>query len=971
MLSLNEIKKRAIEFADEWRDESSENAEAKSFWNDFFHVFGVNRRRVASFEEPVKKLNDKQGFIDLFWKGNLIVEHKSKGRDLEKAYTQAVDYFAGLKDYELPKYVLVSDFANFKLYDLEDDLVHSFTLSELHKNIHLFGFISGYEKKTYKEEDPANIKAAELMGKVHDALTDSGFVGHKLEVYLVRLLFMMFAEDTGLFEKALFMDYLEAKTNEDGSDTGSRIQEIFQILNTPREQRSKNLDEFLAKFPYVNGQLFEENLEIAYFNSEMRDALLRCCYFDWSKISPAIFGSLFQSIMDKKKRRNLGAHYTTEQNILKLIKPLFLDELWSEFKKVKSNKRKLEEFHQKIAKLKFLDPACGCGNFLIITYRELRLLEIEILKILQKDQAMSLDISMQVLISVDNFYGFEIEEFPARIAEVAMWLVDHQMNMRVSEEFGNYFVRLPLKKSAHIVNDNALRMNWDEAISHGSRVDNQRDDFADNQRDDFVLADNQLKQVVAVADDNKLQQHASDFRKGDHDRQQHALACCKGNHDRQQHALACCKVDYILGNPPFIGSKLLNDEQKKEMRELFRDVKGAGVMDFVTAWYIKAAQYIQNTNIKVALVSTNSISQGEQVGILWNELFSKYNIKIHFAHRTFAWSSEARGKAQVYVVIIGFANFDVKQKLIYEYENVKGEAHEKKVKNINPYLIEGHDLVILKRRKAISDIPEMIAGNVAYDSGFLIFTEEEMYDFIQKEPSSKKWFRKLIGGQELINKGMRYCLWFVDINPGELRKMKYVLERMELVKKSRLSAKDKGTHKLALRPHQFRDLNNPERYIGIPKTSSENRKYIPMAFLTKEFIPSDSIRIVPDASYYHFGILTSEMHMAWMKYTCGRLESRFRYSKDIVYNNFPFPQNPTDKQIKTVEEKAKKVLEVREKFPDSSLADLYHPLTMPPELVKAHFALDKAVDACYRSAAFKSDTERIEFLFGIYGEMVK
>ncbi|MAO09373.1 MAG: SAM-dependent methyltransferase, partial [Flavobacteriaceae bacterium] len=462
-LSWNEIKSRALQFTNEWEGETRERAEKDSFWNDFFNIFGISRRRLATFEEPVKKLNNNQGFIDLFWKGTLLVEHKSRGKDLDAAFKQATDYFHGLKEHELPKYVLVSDFEHFRLYDLDEGLDYSFPISELYKNIKLFGFIAGYQKRTFKDEDPVNIEAAELMGKLHDQLEDSGYEGHSLEVFLVRLLFCLFADDTGIFERDTFKEFVDVKTKEDGSDLGAWLAQFFQVLNTPNNKRLKNLDEHLTIFPYVNGKLFEEALPIASFNSAMREILLECSKLNWGEISPAIFGSMFQSVMNPEERRNLGAHYTSEKNILKLIRPLFLDALHEEFDKIHTNKNKLREFHQKLGNLRFMDPACGCGNFLIITYREIRLLELQVLKQLYgTQQVIGIDEIMKV--EVDQFYGIEYDEFPARIAEVAMWLMDHQMNLLVSEAFGQYYARLPLQKSAIIVHGNALQVNWEDVV---------------------------------------------------------------------------------------------------------------------------------------------------------------------------------------------------------------------------------------------------------------------------------------------------------------------------------------------------------------------------------------------------------------------------------------------------------------------------------------------------------------------------
>src|SRR6266542_2033017 len=446
-LSWNEIKSRAVAFSKEWELETNEDAEAKSFWDDFFDVFGISRRRVATFEQLVKKLNDKQGYIDLLWKGMILIEHKTRGKDLTKAFNQAKEYFPGLNEKELPRYILVSDFARFRLYDLDKDTQHEFTIQEFVNNVSLFSEIAGYKKRTYKEQDPVNIEAAELMGKLHDKLKAIGYTGHHLEVYLVRLVFCLFADDTNIFEKGIFYDYIDLRTADDGSDLAALLAQLFDVLNTPVEKRLKFLDENPAAFPYVNGKLFEERLPTAAFDKEMRRILLDCCLLDWGKISPAIFGSLFQSVMDEKARRNLGAHYTSEKNILKLIKPLFLDDLWKEFNQANNDKRKLQKLHEKISKLRFLDPACGCGNFLIIAYRELRLVEMEIVKALLKNQQVT-DISHYFLLDVDRFYGIEYEEFPAQIAQVAMWLMDHQMNTLVSLTFGENYVRLPLRKSA-------------------------------------------------------------------------------------------------------------------------------------------------------------------------------------------------------------------------------------------------------------------------------------------------------------------------------------------------------------------------------------------------------------------------------------------------------------------------------------------------------------------------------------------
>ncbi len=906
-LSLNEIKSRAFQFTKEWENETNEKAEAKSFWDDFFNVFGVSRRRVATFEEPATKPDEKKGFIDLLWKGVVLVEHKSKGKNLDTAYRQAKNYFHGLTDKELPRYILVSDFDWFRLYDLDENKTHNFQLKELPDHLHLFSFLSGYVKRVYAEQDPVNIEAALLMGNLHDALKEIGYEGHVLEVYLTRVLFCLFADDTGIFEKDTFHSFLLDKTSDDGSDLAPRLSELFYVLNTPKLNRLKNLDEVYMEFEYINGKLFEEQLPPASFDSKMRNALLKCCTLDWGQISPAIFGSLFQSIMNPKERRNLGAHYTSEKNILKLIKGLFLDELWTEFEKIKNEKKKLETFHKKIADFYFLDPACGCGNFLVITYRELRLLEIEIIKTLQKGQQVT-DIEALVNIDVDKFYGIEIEEHAVQIATVAMWLMDHQMNQKISLQFGQYMKRIPLKKSPSITKGNALRIDWDKLIPEYP-FDKVRTRF-----------------------------------------------------------------NYILGNPPFVGKQLQDEKQKEDMDLIFVGVNGAGLLDYVTGWYIKAAHYlkannINNTKSKAAFVSTNSISQGEQVGVLWNEMFNKYNIKIHFAHTTFRWSNESSYNAGVHVVIIGFSTYDIIEKHLFYYESVNGEPHELRCKNISPYLVEGADFVLLSRKKPICLVNEMFKGSQPTDNGFLLMTNLEKELYLKIESQGEKFIARFISAREFLHNEKRWCFWLVGAKPEELKNCPILLKKIENVKQFRLKSTKQMTRKWAQYPSIFTENRQPDSsYVLIPRHSSENRRYVPFGFFEKNFIVADSCNSIPGATLFHFGVLVSLMHNLWLKYTCGRIKSDFRYSNDIVYNNYPWPENPTDKQKQSIESAVQKVLDVRLQFPNSSLADLYDPLTMPPALVKAHNALDKAVDLCYRSQPFTSEANRIEYLFELYAK---
>lgn len=903
-LSWNEIKDRALRFSREWAQESSEDAEAKSFWDGFFHIFGISRRRVATFERRVKRLDGRDGYIDLLWRGVLLIEHKSRGKDLDRAHAQARDYFAGLTEAELPRYLLVSDFARFRLYDLESaEPPVEFAIGELHKHVRRFGFIAGYQARSYQEEDPVNVVAAERMGRLYDALKASGYEGHALEVLLVRLLFCLFADDTGIFERNAFTDLLNQRTGEDGADLGQWLTQLFQVLNTPRDRRQRNLDEQLAEFPYVNGRLFEEFLSIPAFDARMRAILLEATTLDWSRISPAIFGSMFQSVMDAKARRNLGAHYTSEKNILKLIGPLFLDELKAELDRIGGNTARLKSFHIKLASLRFLDPACGCGNFLVVAYRELRLLELEVLKRLHAVQDSLLTrVSEHVAVDVDQFYGIEIEEFPAQIAQVALWLMDHQMNTRVGEQFGEYFARLPLVKSATVVHDNALRIDWNAVVPRE-------------------------------------------------------------------------KLNYILGNPPFLGKQMQSDEQRADMARVFGNAKNAGLLDFVSAWYVLAAKYMQDTSIRCAFVSTNSITQGEQVGALWAELY-RLGVQIHFAHRTFTWANEARGKAAVHCVIIGFGLDAPSKKRLFEYAHLRADPLELVVTNINAYLVDAANVLLNNRREPISDVPSISFGSMPNDGGHLLLTDQDRSLLLQSEPSAVSWVRRFVGSEEFINGISRWCLWLKGANPSELRASKIVSDRIDSVRRTRLASTRPTTRELAAMPSLFGEDRQPSScYVAIPKTSSERRAWIPLGWLDEQVIASTELFTVDRAEQVHFGVLQSTMHMAWVRSVCGRLKSDYRYSAGIVYNNFPWPEPLDDKARSVIEAAAQAVLDARAAFPDSTLADLYDPLSMPPALVKAHQQLDRAVDAAYtgvekaagrKAPKLGTDAERVAFLFERY-----
>ena len=898
-LSWNEIKSRAVSFSNEWKDTVREEADAKPFLIDFLNIFGISQKRVATFEHRVKKIDDASGYIDLLWPGTFLVEMKSRGQDLNKAYIQAKNYCHGLKDHELPKLILISDFQNFHLYR-EDGLNVEFEIHQLIDNLQIFEELAGYQKRTYHEEDPVNIAAAELMGKLHDQLKDVGYIGDALEAYLVRLLFILFADDSTIFQKGIFYDYLEQRTKEDGSDLAMHLDQLFQVLDTAEDKRLKTLDEQLNIFPYVNGRLFTDRLPTAAFNKDMRQTLLDCCKLDWGKISPAIFGSLFQSVMNAQERRNLGAHYTSEKNILKVIRPLFMDELWDEFNAAGENHNKLKALHSKISKLRFLDPACGCGNFLITAYRELRLLELTIVEKLLKGQMVT-NVNQYFLVDLDQFYGIELGEFPSQIAQVAMFLIDHQMNMLVSDKFGEYIPLIPLQKSAVILNGNALRIDW--------------------------------QSIIQPLEDEIVEP----------------------------------RFDYILGNPPFIGTAYQNPEQKEELNSIFYELKSAGMLDYVSAWYVKAAEYIQNSNTSVALVSTNSIIQGEQAGILWGHLFSKYKIKIHFAHQTFKWKNEARNNAGVHVVIIGFGSYDIKNKKLFVYDKVNKNPEELIVKNINQYLVDAQDVIISPRTLPISKVPKIGVGSALLDGGHLILSNDQKNEVIKKEPNLEKYIKRLWSADEFINNKLKWCFWLKDVDPAFLKNSQILISILKEVQAFRLSSNRGKTKEMGMYPSLFGEERQPQsNFLLIPKVSSEVRRYIPIGYMTSEDIITDKVFAFPNASIYHFGILTSLMHMIWINYTCGRMKSDYSYSNTIVYNNYPWPENPTDKQKQAVEDAAQAVLDARTQYPDSSLADLYDPNTMPPVLVKAHQQLDRAVDLCYRPQPFTTEAKRIEYLFELY-----
>ena len=907
-LAWNEVRARAAAFADEWRDAAYEKGETQSFYNAFFDVFGVQRRNVARYEAHVAKLDNRSGFIDLFWPGVLIVEQKSVGRDLKEAYEQAGEYFDALPERDRPRYILVSDFQTFELHDLDEREVVAFPLSDLPAHVEAFGFILGVQRRAFRDQDPANVKAAELVGRLHDALHEAGYRGHDLERFLVRIVFCLFADDTGIFEpRDIFLDFLEARTGEDGADLGLWLSQLFQVMDTPESARQKTLDEDLARFPYVNGELFDGPLRIPAFDAAMRGALLDACHFDWSEISPAIFGALFQSVMDPADRRAKGAHYTTEKNILKVIEPLFMDDLRAEFARLRSRKdsRRIAELHrfqERLGGMTFFDPACGCGNFLVISYRELRLLEIEVLKAIRVGTQQELDAATLSRVDVDQFHGIEIGEFAVRIAETAMWMMDHIMNNRLSLEFGQTFARIPLEKSPHIVHGDALEADWSELLPPGD-------------------------------------------------------------------------CSFVLGNPPFVGAKYQTAEQRGQVRGIAALGKSGGTLDYVAAWFIKAGEYVKGSNARIGFVATNSITQGEQVAQLWPVLFGRCKLEIAFAHRTFAWGSDARGKAHVHVVILGLDRREAarREKQLFAYPDVNGEPEASRHAVLSPYLFDAGGLsdprlVVREESAPINGMGRLISGSQPIDDGEYIFNAEQRSELLEAEPDAAQFLRPYVGAREYLQGRERWILALHDAAPDVLSRLPRVRERMAAVRRYRANSKRKGTLAIADYPTRYNvEVIPTAPFLVVPKVSSERREYVPIGWPEPPTIPSDLVFALQNASLVDFVLLTSAMHMAWLRHIGGRLKSDYRYSIGLVYNTFPMP--PRDAGLSRLEPLAQAVLDARAVHPNATLADLYDPDLMPPNLRRAHQALDRAVDRVYRRTGFISERERVEHLFMLYEKM--
>ena len=914
-LSWNEIRTRAAGFAREWADATYEKGETQSFYNEFFEIFGKRRRDVARYEERVQRLDNTAGYIDLFWPGVLLVEQKSAGRDLTAAREQAGTYFDALTERERPRFQLLCDFQTFELLDRDEREETRFALADLPQQVEKFGFFIGVQRRTFRDQDPVNIEASELIARLHDALKASGYDGRDLELFLVRTVFCLFADDTGIFApRDIFLDFIEERTAPDGSDLGPWLMRLFQVLDTPPDRRQAKLDEDLTRFPHVNGDLFDGAVRIPDFDAEMRRALLDAGQFDWTAISPAIFGALFQSVMEPAERRAQGAHYTTEKNILKVIEPLFLDDLRAEFRRLQARRdgravADLRRFRDKLGSLRLFDPACGCGNFLIIAYRELRTLEIDVLReIASRATAIQLALAVQSVVEVDQFYGIELGEFPARIASTALWMMDHIMNNRLSLEFGQTYARIPIEKSPHIRNADALEVDW-----------------ADVLRPD--------------------------------------------------------ECSYVFGNPPFGGAKFQSPEQRAQVRRVAALGGSGGTLDYVTAWFIRAGDYVRQAQSagaalppRIGFVATNSITQGEQVAQLWPLLHDRRRLEIAFAHRTFAWGSDARGKAHVHVVIIGLdaAGHAPRDRRLFAYEDINGEPLEGRHAVITPYLVDGSALVnphlaVREEGRPVNGMRQLITGSKPIDDGHYIFKADERSALLESEPDAAPFLRPFVGAREYLRGGERWILALHDQSPGVLARLPLVRERISAVRAYRRASKSKPTQQLANTPTLYHVNVLPTApFLVIPQVSSERREYVPIGWLEPPVIPSDKLRLLPNATLADFALLTSAMHMAWMRAVTGRMKSDYMYSVGVVYNTFPLPPGFADADTSALEPLAQAVLDARAAHAGATLAELYDPDLMPPNLRRAHHALDRAVDRLYRRNRFTSERERIEYLFALY-----
>ena len=891
----------AKQFAADWAGKGYEKGHSQTFWLALLSkVYGVAEPdKFITFEDQI--MLDHTSFIDGFIPStHVLIEQKGIGKDLNKPikqsdgslltpFQQAKRYAAELPYSQRPRWIVTCNFAEFHVYDMERPTGEAevIKLADLEKEYYRLQFLVDTGDENVRKEMEISLQAGELVGVLYDALLkqykDPGDQEtlKSLNMLCVRLVFCLYAEDAGIFGgHGMFHNYLQAHQ----SEARRALIDLFKVLDTKPEDRDPYMDDDLAAFPYVNGGLFaNESIIIPRLDEAIVDLILNRASvdFDWSAISPTIFGAVFESTLNPETRRSGGMHYTSIENIHKVIDPLFLDGLKEELETIKeitvdrTRDAKLRSFQMRLAGLTFLDPACGSGNFLTETYISLRRLENEVLFLLQRGQIAFGDGGAfnPIQVSIGQFYGIEINDFAVTVAKTALWIAESQMMKETEDVVHMSLDFLPLKSYANIAEGNALRLDWEGIVSK-------------------------------------------------------------------------YELDYIMGNPPFVGYSLQSKEQKDDILSIYVDEKGkpyktSGKIDYVSGWYFKAAQLMQNTAIRTAFVSTNSITQGEQVAGVWKPLYDRFGIHIDFAHRTFRWDSEASLKAHVHCVIVGFSIAENQQKKrLYTSERMQI------VENINAYLLDAPLVFVESRNRVIADVPKMVYGNKPVDGGNLIIEASEYDDFIKREPLAQKYIKRLVGAREFINGELRWCLWLVGVSPAELRHMPAVMERIEKVKKMRENSPDEGARKLALTPAQFRETNNPPSAIVVPCHSSQNRRYVPMDFIDDSIVVTNAVLFIPAASIYHFGILTSNVHMAWMRAVCGRLKSDYRYSKDVVYNNFPWP-TPTDEQKAKIEQTAQAILDARALYPDCSLADLYDEVAMPPELRKAHQQNDRAVMQAY------------------------
>ena len=889
-----EQREAARRFINAWKGKGYEKGDTQRFWMSLLSdVLGMDHAAdKIEFEKEVA-IGGQTKFIDAYIaETKVLIEQKSLGKDLNKAmpqsggrlltpYEQAKNYANNLPVDEAPRWIVTCNFGTFHIHDMNKPGAGPETvlLENLQAELYRFGFLLNEKIENISKEMEVSIQAGNLVGGLYDALLEQYKDPNNeeslksLNALCVRLVFCLYAEDAGVFgRRNMFHDYL---MRFEIRDLRKALIELFQVLDTRPGDRDPYMDEELAAFPYVNGGLFSgTDIEIPQMTEEIREVILEKASedFDWSRISPTIFGAVFESTLNPETRRTGGMHYTSIENIHKVIDPLFLDGLEEELAGIKAiavertRKAKLEAFQEKLAGLEFLDPACGSGNFLTETYISLRRLENEAVSLLHHGQVVFATEEgwTPIKVSIGQFYGIEINDFAVTVAKTALWIAESQMMKETEDVVHMNLDFLPLKSYANIVEGNALRMDWADVVpKHG--------------------------------------------------------------------------LSYIMGNPPFVGARMMGAEQKEDVNTIFSGWKNAGNLDYVSCWYKKATDLMAGTPIRTALVSTNSVTQGEAVANLWKPLFES-GAHIDFAHRTFRWDSEVKTKAHVHCVIVGFSTApNATPKTLFTSERAQV------VQNINGYLLDAENVFVESRKKPICDVPEIGIGNKPIDGGNYLFTKEEMDEFLKMEPAAEKWFKPWYGSQEFINRSPRYCLWLGDCPPNELRKMPECMKRVEAVCQLRLASKSAGTVKLADAPTRFHVENMPQgTYIVVPEVSSERRRYVPMGFMDDSVLCSNKVRLMPDATLYHFGILTSNVHMAWMRAVCGRLKSDYDYSIKIVYNNFPWPE-ATEPQKKKIEQTAQGILDARNLYPDSSLADLYDPLTMPPELLKAHQANDRAV----------------------------